>query len=150
MIERGSVEKLDGEIVLVRLQEQDGCESCVNHSCKDNRAAVMARNPEAIPLAEGDGVEICIEGSTQALAAFWILAVPVALLFGGYFAGRLLVPGASEVPGILGAVIGLAVGVIVGIMVQKARKHESLPRIVRKITVMLGSGESEGPEMERK
>lgn len=133
MKERGMVTGIDGKVVSVSLKMMAGCESCVNSSCKTTRTGIKAYNGEGLPLAEGDSVEILIEGKAQLAGAIWVLGLPLALFVAGYLVGRQLFPDAGEGPAVAFSVGALVLGMVVGILVQKGKRLESLPRILRRI-----------------
>lgn len=112
-----------------------GCESCVNSSCKTQRTGIKAYNRDDMHLAEGDTIEILIEGKEQLSGALWVLGMPLALFIVGYLAGRALFPDSGEGPAVGMSVASLALGMVAGIFVQKGRKLDSLPKVVRKIDI---------------
>lgn len=133
MTEHGIVQSIDGKVVTVVLRMMAGCQSCVNSSCKTNRTGVKAYNRDELPIAEGDSVEINIEGKAQLSGALWVLGLPLAIFASGYLLGRLIYPDSGEGPAVLFSVVGLVIGVVIGILVQKGKRLESLPRLTRRI-----------------
>lgn len=135
MIERGTVEAVDGPLVSVAIEMHEGCESCVNSTCKTRRSAVQAWNRDSLPVAEGDAVDIEVRTVEQAKGAFWVLGMPVAALFAGYGIGRLAFGGPGEGPAVAtaGAAFLLAIGA--GMLVQRGRKMDALPLVLRKVEV---------------
>jgi positive regulator of sigma E activity len=131
MIERGMVKEIRDRLVTVQLEIQECCGACNNSSCKENRQSIQAFNGEDIVLSEGESVEVEIQGSAQASGAFWVLGMPLALLVGGYFAGRALFPHAGEGPAALFGLGALALGMVMGVLIQKGKKLETLPRVIR-------------------
>lgn len=136
MKETGIVKKIEGKLVQVGIEMHDGCESCMNGQCKAGRSALQAYNRDRLELSEGDLVEIEIAGREQARGAFWVLGLPLAGLFAGYGAGRLLFPGSAEGPAVAAAGIGFLVLLGIGLLVQKGRAHESLPVVMRKLSAI--------------
>ncbi len=133
MTEHGIVTAIDGKIVTVVLRMMEGCASCVNSACKTNRTGVKAYNRDSLGIAEGDTVEIKIEGKAQLSGALWVLGLPLAVFIAGYLLGRFLYPASGEGPAVLFSVAGLALGGVVGIFVQKGKKLDSLPRVVKRV-----------------
>ena len=133
MKETGTVKGIEGSTVIVSIEMHDGCQSCLNTACKKGRGALRAHNRNGLDLVPGDLVDIEIPGREQAKGAFWVLGLPVAGLFAGYGAGALIFPGPDEGPKVAcsGALFLLAL--LIGMLVQKSRKQESLPVIVRKL-----------------
>jgi len=128
------VTQIKDRLATVQLELQAGCGACGNEGCKTSRHALQAYNRDDVAIGEGDEVEILVEGKAQLEGAFWVLAFPLALFIGGYFAARALIPTASgEGPAALGGLAGLAVGALIGVLVQKRKRLDSLPRIVRKV-----------------
>lgn len=133
MRETGSVKEMEGSIVIVAIEMHEGCESCLNTSCKKGRGALRVSNRDNLDLSPGDQVEIEIPGKEQAKGAFWVLGLPVAGLFAGYGAGALLFPGTDEGPKVACSGALFLIALLAGMLVQKNRKQDSLPFIVRKL-----------------
>ena len=132
MKETGTIKKINGKIVHIAIAMHDGCESCINNSCKNGRGDLQSYNAHGIDVAEGDLVEIEVPGAEQARGAFWVLGMPLVALFVGYGLGRLLFPTTTEAPAVASAGAFFLLALFVGVMVQKGRKLESLPVITRK------------------
>jgi len=132
MKELGTVKKIDGKFVSVAIAMHDGCESCINGSCKAGRSALKTYNSNDIDVIEGDEVEIEVRSAEQAKGAFWVLGLPLVALFVGYGLGRLLFPSASEAPAVASAGALFVIALAAGFLVQKARKNDSLPVLTRK------------------
>ncbi len=132
MKETGTVKKIEGKIVSVAIAMHDGCASCINGACKNGRSALKVYNPRGVDLVEGDEVEIEIRGAEQARGAFWVLGLPLVALFAGYGLGRLVFPGQGEGPAVASAGVLFAVALVAGAFVQKARKYESYPVVIRR------------------
>lgn len=132
MKELGTVKKIEGKFVSVAIAMHDGCESCMNGSCKAGRSALKTYNSQGIDLMEGDEVEIEVRSAEQAKGAFWVLGLPLVALFAGYGLGSILFPSASEAPAVASAGALFAIALAVGFLVQKARKNDSLPVLTRK------------------
>lgn len=134
MIERGMVKEIKDRLATIQLEMTAGCGSCSNTGCKASRHALQAYNRDEIPIAVGDEVEIVVEGAAQLSGALWVLGLPLALFAAGYALARLLFPGAtSEAPAALGGIAGLGIGGLIGVLVQKGKRLDSLPRILRKV-----------------
>jgi positive regulator of sigma E activity len=131
MIERGMVTAIQDKLVTVQLEMQEGCAACSNANCKSNRQEIKTYNRDGISLSDGESVEVAIEGKSQAIGAFWVLGMPLALFVGAYFVGRFLFPGANEGPAALCGLAGLVIGMVAGVLIQKGKRMETLPRIVR-------------------
>lgn len=149
MIERGMVKEIRDKLVTVQLELQEGCQACQNSTCKTNRQSIQAFNRDGIALSEGETVEVAVEGKAQLIGAFWVLAFPLLLFLGAYFGGRELFPGPNEAPAALCGLFGLVAGMVLGVLIQKRRRQESLPRILRVVNVEAGAeGGEEGVEGE--
>lgn len=142
MTERGTVTEVRDRLLTVQLELNEGCGACANDGCKKAKRAVQAYNRSDIPLAEGDCVEINIEGKAQFFGALWVLGLPLLLFAGGYIVGRFMTTGESEAPAAISGVVGLVLGMIIGVIVQKRQRLESLPSVVRKVEPEV-SGEAE-------
>ncbi len=132
MRETGTIKAIDGRIVRVAIAMHDGCESCMNGTCKAGRSDLKALNAKNIQLAEGDSVEIEVSGTEQAKGAFWVLGLPLLALFIGYGLGRILFPRTSEAPAVASAGTLFLLTLAVGVMVQKARAQDSLPVVIKR------------------
>jgi len=149
MIERGMVKEIRDKLVTIQFEMQESCSACNNSTCKSNRQAIQAYNRDDISLCEGETVEVQVEGKAQLLGAFWVLAFPLMLFLGAYFAGRELFPGANEGPAALCGLFGLIAGMVVGVLIQKRRRLESYPRVLHVVTTESGAeGEAEAIESE--
>lgn len=134
MTERGTVTEIRDRELTVQLEMTAGCGNCANDGCKVSRHALKAYNRDGLELAEGDLVEIEVEGRAQVTGALWVLGLPLALFAGGYFAGRALFPTATgEGPAALSGLAGLVLGMVVGVWAQKGQRLDSLPRALRKV-----------------
>jgi positive regulator of sigma E activity len=132
MKEMATVKKINGKIVHVAIAMHDGCASCINNSCKNGRSDLQSYNAHDIDVIEGDEVEIEISGSEQAKGAFWILGLPLIALFAGYGLGRLFFPTTTEGPAVISAGLFFVLTLGAGALLQKSRKFDSLPVIIRK------------------
>lgn len=142
MTERGTVTEIRDRLVTVQLEETEGCAGCHNDSCKTKRQAIQAWNRDRIAVSEGDEIEVEVEGMAQLEGALWVLGLPLALFVVGYFAVRAFTPGVSELPGALGGLGGLGLGMVIGVAVQKRKKAETLPRVLRVIEASSDDPES--------
>jgi positive regulator of sigma E activity len=145
MTERGTVTQIKGRQLTVQLEFNGNCGACANEGCKQSRQSLQAWNRHEVAVSEGDLVEIEVEGKAQLAGAFWVLAMPLALFGAGYAAARALWPPAAgalaagssamagEGPAALGGLAGLAIGILIGVAVQKGKRVDSLPFVVRKL-----------------
>jgi positive regulator of sigma E activity len=140
MTEQGTVTGILGRQVTVQLEMSEGCAGCLNGGCKTGRAGIQSYNKKDISVAEGDRVEISIEGKAQLTGAFWILGLPLGLLFAGYALGRFAFGSESEVPAVMAGIGALVLGMLGGVLVQKQARLESLPALLRKVEVAVGGG----------
>lgn len=123
--------EIKDKLLTVQLEQTEGCSACSNSGCKEKRQSIQAWNGDSLQVHEGDMVEVEVQGSAQLSGAFWVLGMPLALLVGGYFAGRTFFPGTDEGPAALCGLAGLAIGMGVGVLIQKGRRLESLPRVLK-------------------
>jgi positive regulator of sigma E activity len=141
MTEKGVVTEIRDKVATIQLEVLDACEACLNSGCKGSRQSIKAWNRDGLKIAEGDKVEVEVEGKAQAMGAFWVLGLPLALFVAGYFAGRALFPAAAgsgaagEGPAALAGLFGLVLGMVIGVAVQRGKRLESLPRISRVVPV---------------
>jgi positive regulator of sigma E activity len=135
------VKEIRDKLVTIQFEMQEGCAACNNSSCKSNRQSIQAYNRDNIALSEGETVEVQVEGKAQLIGAFWVLAFPLVLFLGAYFAGRELFPGANEAPAALCGLLGLVAGMVTGVLIQKRRRLESYPLVLRVVGVDVGADE---------
>ena len=133
MKEVGIVKDIEESIVVVGIEMHEGCESCMNGSCKAGRSALKTYNAKGLTLVPGDEVEIEVKSIEQARGAFWVLGLPLIALFFGYGIGVLLFPSTSEAPAVASAGLFFILAMATGIAVQKRRKFDALPVVLRKI-----------------
>ena len=135
MRELGVVKKVDGRLVTISVQLQEGCASCaMNGACHSHNNALLAYNKEDINVAEGDDVEIEIRSSEQAKGAFWVLGLPLAALFVGYGLGKLLIHSQGEGAAVGSAGVLFVLSLAFGAFVQKRKKYDSFPFITKKFS----------------
>ncbi|HOV94386.1 MAG TPA: SoxR reducing system RseC family protein [Spirochaetales bacterium] len=133
MRERGTIKKIEGKLITISMDLTEGCAACANGMCKSNRSALMAHNPNRVPVAEGDHVEVEIPSKEQAKSAFWALGLPLIMLFVGYGVGQLLFPQSNEGIKVLFSAVFFGVFLLVGLLVQRQRNEKSFPVIVGKV-----------------
>jgi positive regulator of sigma E activity len=133
MREVGIVKDIEEKIVVVGIEMHEGCESCINSSCKAGRSALKTYNAKDLELVPGDEVEIEVKSIEQARGAFWVLGLPLIALFLGYGIGFLFFPSTSEAPAVASAGLFFAIAMAVGLGIQKRRKFDALPVVLRKI-----------------
>ena len=104
MTETGRIQEIKDNLVIVIPNMGPLCFGCMNHECKANGGLITAENPRALPLREGQRVEVRAPGISllgQAMAAL----LPPALGFAAsFFLARRLFPEAGE-----GAIAGIGV-----------------------------------------
>lgn len=136
MIERGTVVKVDGRVVQVRIEQQAGCAACAaNGSCGAAGTVVSAMDRGGLAPAPGDSVGVEVSAANQARGALTILGLPLALFALSYAAGVNFLPGSGEGFHALLGLGGLVAGLVLGALLERGRKEASMPRLVR-----LGSG----------
>ena len=105
----GVIERLEGELAIVRLETPEGCEACATkHSCGAPSSAgklITVRNDAGAEA--GQRVELAIRSSALVTASFLMFIVPLFACLAGIVAGYALSV-ALEWPGT--EWIGLAVG----------------------------------------
>ncbi|MEN6364224.1 MAG: SoxR reducing system RseC family protein [Rectinema sp.] len=133
MIERGTIASVEGKLVSVAIEMHEGCESCINSSCKTRRSAIQACNRDSFSLAEGDLVDVEVRGAEQAKGAFWVLGLPLVALFAGYGLGMVLFPGSGEGASVATSGLSFLLALGVGMLVQRGKRMDSLPVVLRKV-----------------
>ena len=96
MTETGTIREIRENLVIVAPEKSAACFGCINHECKTAGGFITAENPEALPLKNGQTVEVKAPGInilTQALAA---LLPPIMGFIAGYTITRLLFQKAGE------------------------------------------------------
>jgi len=120
-------------MVTVAIQMQEGCGVCGNNgTCKIRRSNLLVYNKKRIDVKEGEEVVIEVPGTEQAKSAFWVLGLPLIMLFVGYGIGAIVFRASTEGPAVASAGVGFVVALIVGMLVQRRNKLESFPYILAK------------------
>ena len=119
MTEKGIIREIKGNLIIVIPNMGAACFGCMNQECKDNGGLITAENPKALPLKEGQKVEVRAPGiylMGQAMAA---LLPPAFGFAASFFLARRLFPEAGE-----GAVVGIGVTFIfaTAFLVYRVRK----------------------------
>lgn len=133
MKETATIKEIKGDMVTVAIQMQEGCGVCgLNGTCKMRRSDLLVYNKKRIDVREGEAVVIEVPGTEQAKSAFWVLGLPVAMLFVGYGFGTLVFHAATEGPAVASAGVGFVVSLLAGMLVQRRNRLESFPYILAK------------------
>jgi len=131
MKEIATVKEIKGDIITVVVQMQEGCGVCgSNATCKIRKSNLLTFNRNHIHVKEGDHVVIEFPTAEQAKSAFWVLGLPLVMLFIGYAFGSIVFKAASEGPAVASAGVGFIMAMIVGMFVQRRNKLESFPYIL--------------------
>ncbi len=140
MIERGIVTKREGSALTVRLEMSDHCEGCAaGQACSSGKNEIDVWDRNGVDPAVGDSVEVLVTTRQQLEGAVLLVLVPVVLFFAGYGAGHLLFLGLGEGPAIAGGVIGILAGLLVATLVDRGRKREAMPYVLRKVVAVDGT-----------
>ena len=131
MKELATVKEIKGDMITVSIQMQEGCGVCgSNGTCKIRKSNLLAYNRKHIHVEEGEQVVIEVPGSAQAKSAFWVLGLPLIMLFAGYAFGALVFHAPTEGPAVASGGVGFMLALLVGMLVQKRNKLESFPYIL--------------------
>lgn len=131
MKELATVKEIKGDMITVSIQMQEGCGVCGNNgTCKIRKSNLLAYNRKHIKVEEGEQVVIEIPGTEQMKSAFWVLGLPLIMLFAGYGFGVLVFHASSEGPAVASAGVGFVLALMVGLLVQRRNKLESFPYIL--------------------
>ena len=105
MTETGRIQEIKDNLIIVIPNMGALCFGCMNQECKANGGLIIAENPKALPLQEGQKVEVRAPGISifgQAMAA---LLPPAFGFAASFFLARRLFPeigeGASAAIGVL-------------------------------------------------
>lgn len=133
MKEIATVKEIKGDMVTVAIQMQEGCGVCgLNGTCKIRKSNVLVYNKKHIDVKEGEEVVIEVPATEQVKSAFWVLGLPLVMLFVGYGFGALVFHASTEGPAVASAGVGFVVALLVGILVQRRTRLESFPYILAK------------------
>lgn len=130
MRERATVKSIEGNMLTVSIEMQEGCGVCGNSTCKMRRSNLQVYNRDHLPVHEGEEVIIEVPATEQAKSAFWVLGLPLVMLFVGYGVGALLFRTESEGPAVACAGAGFLVALVAGMLVQRRNRLESFPKLV--------------------
>lgn len=157
MSEQGTVTKIDGADVTVRIDMEAGCAGCMNHeACGVTEGVLSALDPDGIVGAIGDRVEIATSRRAQAAGVFWFLGLPLVLFAAGYAAGSRFFATSEEGPAALLGIGGFVLGLVIAWLSMRGKRASSLPRVVRMLAEKdeegnaLADAPSECPACERK
>jgi len=132
VIERGTVVKVDGRVVQVKIEQQAGCASCAaNGSCGAAGTVVSALDRNGLAPSPGESVGVEVSAANQARGALTMLGLPLALFALAYAAGANFLPGSGEGVHALLGLGGLAAGLAAGALIERGRKEAAMPRLVR-------------------
>jgi TRAP-type C4-dicarboxylate transport system permease large subunit len=83
-------------------------------------------------VEEGENVIVEVPAVEQAKSAFWVLGLPLIMLFVGYGVGVLVFRASTEGPAVASAGVGFVLALLVGMIVQRRNRLESFPYILAK------------------
>jgi positive regulator of sigma E activity len=133
MKEIATVKEIKGDMVTVSIQMQEGCGVCGNNgTCKIRKSNLLVYNRNRVDIKEGEEVVIEVPGAEQAKSAFWVLGLPLIMLFVGYGFGALVFHATTEGPAVASAGVGFVAALLVGMLVQRRNRLESFPYILAK------------------
>ncbi len=131
MKELATVKEIKGDIVTVSIEMQEGCSVCGNNGvCKIRKSSLLAYNKKHISVKEGEQVIIEMPGTQQIKSAFWVLGLPLIMLFVGYGFGVLVFRTSTEGPAVASAGAGFILALLLGLFVQRKNKLDSFPYIL--------------------
>ena len=140
MIERGIVTKCDGQNITVRLQMSENCRACASGlACSSGKNEVDIWDRNKINPEIGDTVDIQITTRQQIESILLLIVLPFGLFALGYFIHQLIFPATNQTAGIFGGIFGIILGIILGSLIDRRRKQESMPYILRKVISVDGS-----------
>jgi len=133
MRETATVTRIDGDMVTIAVKMQEGCGVCGNNgTCKIRMSNLLAYNKNHISVEEGENVIVEVPAVEQAKSAFWVLGLPLIMLFVGYGVGVLVFRASTEGPAVASAGVGFVLALLVGMIVQRRNRLESFPYILAK------------------
>ena len=121
MTETGKIRTIQGNIVTIVPDRSSACFGCMNHECKNGEGFLTAENPAALPLKQGQTVEVKAPGVPVGQTLI-VLLPPILGFIAGFFLARLLFPEAGE-----GAFAGMGVIFLfaAAFIVYKARRKKA-------------------------
>ncbi len=131
MKELATIKEIKGDIVTVSVEMQEGCGVCGNNgTCQVRRSNLLAYNKKHINVKEGEQVVIEMPTVQQMKSAFWVLGLPLIMLFVGYGFGALVFHAPTEGPAVASAGVGFTLALLAGLFVQRKNKLDSFPYIL--------------------
>ena len=132
MTEVGVIREINEDRIIVIPTMGPACFGCMNQQCKDNGGLIIAENPKALPIMEGQKVRVRPPG-LYLLGYIMATLLPPAFGFAtGFFLVRRLFPGAGE-----GVIAGIVAGIFfaTAFLVYKIRKKipANMPYTVMRI-----------------
>ena len=128
MKEVGTVEKIDGEFLLVRVEKKSACgENCA--TCKGGCVPTdrIIRVKRTLDCQTGDKVVLDMSGKKVMGAAFLVYIIPLVVLIFGYFLGESLLGG--EGTAILSGVVFMVVSIAIIAVFDKFSKDKYLAEV---------------------
>lgn len=132
MREIGTIVKIKGEIVTLKFQKTEACESCGSSFCNTKDRVFEAKNSRDLPLAEGETVAVYLPTGKTIGASFMVLIFPLMLFILLFILSGKLFPESGEGVQALAGLAGLAIGFGASILLRNVRKTNDMPEIIEK------------------
>ena len=133
MIEKGIVDKVEGDLITVRCLDTEKCSSCsIGCSSKMQDRIFKALNRKSFSLKKGDLVLVYLDAGKAVWSGFMVLILPLLLFFPFYYAALYLLPGAGESVKVLSGITGIIMGFGVNIIRKRIIKDRDMPEIYKK------------------
>lgn len=111
---------------------EGACSGCHSESfCRNKDTSYAVNNPNNLPVAEGDFVEVEIPEKKAVFTIFMSLLFPLMMFIPGYFIGKLLSD--NEVIMALTGFLAIGLGFLISYLFFRGKKKEYSPYIVRKL-----------------
>lgn len=132
MREIGTIVKIKGDIVTLKFQQSEACESCGSSFCNTKDRVFEAKNSKNLPLSEGETVAVYLPTGKTIGASFMLLIFPLLLFILLFLGAGNVFPESGEGLQALAGLAGLGIGFGISIFLRKFRKTSDMPEIIEK------------------
>ncbi len=130
MTEQGTVVRIEKDLVILKFEPREECESCGSTFCSVKERVFTARNSHEFSLQIGDSVVADLPTGKTILAGFMALMLPLLLFAAFYLLSVHLFQVSSEGIKVLFGTAGMGLGFGVTFLVKKIQKGGEYPEIV--------------------
>lgn len=132
MIERGIVHKINGDLILIKCQED--CAACMGCSRSKQEKIFEVLNRRKYPLTLGDQVDIYVSPLSAVKAGFMVLILPLLLFFPFYYTCGMIWKTAADPIKVIAGLGGIVLGFVINFVRKRFNPKQEMPEIWRVVT----------------